>query len=269
MLASDLADLAREAQRTLQNGADYLHLDVMDGVFVPNITWGPPVVECLRKHVEDAFFDCHMMVSKPLEYVKPMAKAGGSQYTFHIEAVENPKAEIPELCDAIRKNNMKVGIALSPETEVEALSPFVSLIDMVLIMTVKPGFGGQKFMPNMMPKILTLREAHPTLDIGVDGGLGPGTVDAAARAGANMIVAGSACFKPGARMDETIMVLRRSVQKHGHKRKDEDLSPIPAPPPATEPPSPDRLRTEYFDSDSDCSIAGGCFMMHWGGPSDK
>merc|ERR1719253_17712 len=127
---------------------------------------------------------------------------------------------------------------------------------MVLVMTVEPGFGGLKFMPNMMPKVLALRAAHPRLDVGVDGGLGPETVDAAALAGANMIVAGSACFKPKAKMDEVITALRRSVQKHGHKLEDPDLAPLPAP----SSPSPERVRHEYFDSDSDQSLAGGSFL---------
>jgi len=113
---------------------------------------------------------------------------------------------------------MKVGIALKPGTAVSAVAPFVTLVDMVLVMTVEPGFGGQSFMPNMMPKVLELRRAYPELDIEVDGGLGPSTIDAAAKAGANMIVAGSSVFKPGVDPREPIGVMRASVERHGHGR---------------------------------------------------
>ncbi|XP_037693977.1 ribulose-phosphate 3-epimerase-like isoform X2 [Choloepus didactylus] len=144
------ANLRAECLWVLDSRADYLHLDVMDRHFAPNITFGHPVVESLQKQLgQGPLYDIHMMVSRPEQWVKPMAVAGANQYTFHPEATENPGALIKD----IQENGMKVGLAIKPGTTVEYLAPWANRIDTALVMTVQPGFGGKKFMEDMMPKV--------------------------------------------------------------------------------------------------------------------
>jgi ribulose-phosphate 3-epimerase len=200
ILDCDKADWGESLRLALEGGAEWLHFDVMDGHFVPNLSFGPMVVSSLRKKFPDAFFDVHFMVTDPDIWISPLAEGSkGSApgllgFTFHIEATE-PRGVTQATIKKIRDNGMRVGLALSPDTPVEAVLPYCHLIDLLLVMTVRPGLGGQQFMSETLSKVETVRKQFPDLDIEVDGGIKPGaTVEASAKAGANVIVSGSGVF---------------------------------------------------------------------------
>ena len=206
---NDLADLEQliKANKCAAGGAHLLHLDVMDGHFVPNISFGAPVIAGLSK-VCDLPFDVHLMISQPLRYIDDYADAGADLITFHLESDDDPSAVI----DKILARGCKPAIAIKPGTPAEAVLPYADRLAMVLVMTVEPGFGGQSFMADMMPKLTLLRSRYPHLDLQVDGGINLETVKAAAKAGANVFVAGSAVFK-SADPAATIAGLCRAAQQ--------------------------------------------------------
>ena len=194
LLAADYSRLEEEIQRVEEAGAEYLHLDIMDGAFVPNISFGPDLVSSIRK-CTGLFFDVHLMIKRPERYIDRFVKAGADIITVHYEACENPLSVIHQ----IHSYEMKAGIAISPNTPVDVLLPLVNDVDMVLIMTVEPGFGGQALIPECLDKVRALRkycaERGIDLDIEVDGGINADNISLCTSAGANVIVAGSAIFK--------------------------------------------------------------------------
>ena len=192
ILAADFANLERDIHNIEENNADWVHVDVMDGVFVPNISIGIPVVKALRK-VTNLPLDVHLMITQPIRYVEEFVKAGADWLTIRIEAdtEENNHAALAK----IRELGANSAISLKPGTPAEAAIPYLSEIDMILVMTVEPGFGGQKFMEDMMPKLKALHEMAPQLVLAVDGGVDANTHTVCKENGANMLVAGSAYFK--------------------------------------------------------------------------
>ena len=193
ILSADFANLERDIQRAAS--ADYLHVDVMDGAFVPNITIGMPVVRSIRK-CTDMFLDVHLMVDKPVRYVEAFAKAGADLITVHLEA--DQPARIAEALRVIGNCGLKRAVALRPITQAEAVLPYIGELDMVLVMTVEPGFGGQAFMGPQLDTIRQVRtiieQYSPSCELEVDGGITPDTAPLAVQAGADVLVAGSAVF---------------------------------------------------------------------------
>lgn len=193
ILSSDYGKLERELKRMEECGADMIHIDVMDGHFVPNITLGAPIVKCIRK-ATDLPFDVHLMISDPYKYTPDFIKAGADIITFHIEA----DSDIEKTIALINESGAKAGVSVKPKTDIEEVFPYLDKLSMVLVMTVEPGFGGQSFMFETMPKIEKLKaeieRRQLEIDIQVDGGINSETIITAAKAGANVFVAGNAIF---------------------------------------------------------------------------
>lgn len=189
MLKCDFAGLETEVAALTQAGATVLHWDVMDGHFVPNLSYGAMVIGAVRPRT-DLFFDAHLMMSDPGKYLDDYLSAGCDAITVHIEAVPEPRS----LLEQIRAAGRWAGLALNPKTPVERLLPFVDACDLLLVMSVEPGFGGQKFIPDVLPKLEVLRQAAPEALLSIDGGIGPSTIAAASAAGARLFVAGSSVF---------------------------------------------------------------------------
>ena len=209
ILSADFARLLEDVKKVEKAGCEYLHIDVMDGHFVPNITLGPAIVKSLRRDV-NMVFDTHLMIENPDDYIKDFVDAGSDLIVVHAEACRHLHRTIQN----IKSYNVKVGVALNPATSIESIKHIIEDVDMVLIMTVNPGFGGQSFIESMLEKIKELKQLiddkNLNVDIQVDGGIKPDNIHTGVEAGANIIVAGSAIFN-SENIEETVSLMRKNA----------------------------------------------------------
>lgn len=211
ILSADFANLGRDIIETRKAGARYLHIDVMDGKFVPSISFGMPVIKSIRK-VSDIVFDVHLMIEEPIRYIKEFAQSGADIITIHLEACENVQATI----DKIHEMGLKAGLSIKPKTPVESLLPYLDKVEMILMMSVEPGFGGQKYIEDSTERIRKVRkmldERNLSADLEVDGGINVDNVSVVLDAGVNVVVAGSAIF--GGNIEEKTKAFMEKLNSH-------------------------------------------------------